>query len=77
MKKFLTALAFVFIITAIIAPSSAFAVDVATSADFVTNFVAGGQIKLTSDITLSETVTTTKSVVLDLNGHTLDTTPGI
>ncbi len=77
MKKFLTALAFVFIITAIIAPSSAFAVDVATSADFVTNFIAGGEIKLTSDITLSASVTTTKSVVLDLNGHTLDTTPGV
>ena len=77
MKKHLLALVFVFIMAAIIAPSSAFAVDVATSADFAANFAAGGEIKLTADITLDKSITTTKSVLLDLNGHTLDTTPGI
>lgn len=75
MKKFLTALAFVFIITAIIAPSSAFAVDVATSADLTAALPNGGKIKLTNDIPdWGGDFTLSNDTTLDLAGKTLKST---
>ena len=55
---------------------SAFAADIADFDGLKNAFATGGDYKLTADVTISENITTTKDVILDLNGHTIDTTPG-
>ncbi|MEG1825467.1 MAG: Synerg-CTERM sorting domain-containing protein [Cloacibacillus sp.] len=56
--------------------SGAMAADVADFEALKNAFNTGGTYKLTQNITISEDITTIKNVVLDLNGHTVDTIEG-
>ena len=49
--------------------SGALAADVATSADLAKALIAGGEIKLTGDITTSGLFSVQKDAMIDLNGH--------
>lgn len=49
--------------------SGALAADVATSADLAEALIAGGEIKLTGDITTTGLFRVQKDAMIDLNGH--------
>ena len=49
--------------------SGALAADVATSADLAKALIAGGEIKLTGDITTTGLFSVQKDAMIDLNGH--------
>ena len=54
---------------AMVFASGALAADVATSADLAKALIAGGEIKLTGDITTTGLFSVQKDAMIDLNGH--------